>query len=450
VFSSHYLIWVHIRSRIILHGQNLGNTMATPAEPRDDVPSWMRDDPESPQSLEQGNASTTDNNIMATPAKTALAFFTSPHNPLNRSVNTKQGNGDDATATSTPPRPMHDIPSWMQDDAESPPSLKQDNIATAIKTNNTNVGNSNTSTTNSTASSKTWNQYIHESFQRDGRLLIITLVILICMNIPYIQWILYPFTIFSTWIHELCHGMAAIFAGGSIQKILIFSDTSGLAYTVVPSQRKGFVISAGYQGTAAVGCLLLLFRRTKRGPRAGTMSVAITMILSCLLWIRNIFGFAVIFIMGIILAGSAIRLPSVHMRNVYVCLAVTCSLNAVTSVRALFGSDHMVNGEPSGTDAHSMAEVKGGTSSIMWAMLWLVLALVLTFLGIVFAVPGPDEVADFRCCGVCQDVGLFGCCNYPGQRFASRIKKKWSDGDNGNRDNDNERNNNINNSSECF
>jgi len=241
--------------------------------------------------------------------------------------------------------------------------------------------------------------------------------------------------------------MAAVFAGGSIRKILIFSDTSGLAYTVVPSQRRGFVISAGYQGTAAVGCLLLLFRRTKRGPRAGTMSVAVTMIISCLLWIRNIFGFAVIFVMGIALAGCAIKLPSVHMRNVYVCLAVTCSLNAVTSVRALFGSSHLVNGEPSGTDAHSMAEAKGGTSSIAWAVLWLVLALVLTFLGIVFAVPGPDEVADFRCCGVCRDVGLFGCCNYPGQRFGSRIKKNWNGGNNSNSDNANEGNNN-NNSSE--
>ena len=270
------------------------------------------------------------------------------------------------------------------------------------------------------------NEYFRDSFKRDGRLLLITLAILICMNVPYVKWALYPFTIFSTWIHELCHGTAAILAGGRISKLIIYPDASGLAYTSVPSQRRGFVISAGYQGTAAVGCLLLLFRRTKRGPRAGTMTVAMTMILSCLLWIRNAFGFLIIFVMGTLLAGVAIKLPSAHMRNVYVGLAATCSLNAITGVRNLFGSDQTVNGEPSSTDAHSMADLKGGTSAA-WAVLWLVLALVLTTLGILFAVPGPDEAADFQCCGVCLDLGMFRCCNYPGQKLASRAKEKWNE-----------------------
>jgi hypothetical protein len=289
---------------------------------------------------------------------------------------------------------------------------------TAINTNaNTSTG---TSTNAEIASQKTWNEYFRESFTRDGRLLIITLLIIICMNIPIIKWILYPFTIFSTWIHELCHGLAAIFTGGSISKIMIYPDTSGLAYTSANPNRRGFIASAGYQGTAIIGCLLLLFRRTKRGPRTGTMIIALMMIVSACLWIRNIFGFIFIFIFGIILVGSAWKLPSTYIKNLYIILAVTCSLNAITSVNALFGSNTMVNGTISSTDAHTMSDVVGG-SYILWAILWLFLAIICTLIGILFAIPGPDEVADFTCCGICQDYGCFKLCNYPGQRCTKRM-----------------------------
>jgi len=274
------------------------------------------------------------------------------------------------------------------------------------------------------ASNKTWGEYFRDSYKRDGRLLIIMVLIIICMNIPYIKWILYPFTIYSTWIHELCHGLAALLSGGRIEKILIFPDTSGLAYTA--SNARGFVASAGYQGTAVIGCLLLIFRRTKRGPRSGTMTIALAMILSCLIWIRNVFGFIFILVMGIILAGVSWKLPSKYMRSVYVVLAVTCSLNAITSVSALFGSNSVVNGQPTSTDAHTMADITGG-SYIIWAMLWFFLALILTIVGILFAIPGPDEVADFQCCGVCQDIGCFKLCNYPGQRFTSRFRNGGGD-----------------------
>jgi len=304
----------------------------------------------------------------------------------------------------------------------APPMTKNSSTNTNANTGNTNY-TSNNNNAAELASNKTWNEYFRETFTRDGRLLMITIVILICMNIPIIKWILYPFTIFSTWIHELCHGLSAIVVGGSISKIMIYPDTSGLAYTAANPNRRGFIASAGYQGTAVIGCLLLLFRRTKRGPRTGTMIIALLMIISCCAWIRNIFGFVFIFCFGLILLGIAWKLPSCYMRDVYIVLAVTCSLNAITSIHDLFGSNYQINGSTSdtvSTDAHTMSDVVGG-SYLVWAILWLFLALLLTFVGIIFAIPGPDEVADFTCCGICQDMGCFKLCNYPGQRCIKHI-----------------------------
>lgn len=281
------------------------------------------------------------------------------------------------------------------------------------------------------AKQKTWSEYFRDTFRRDGRLLLITLVILIIMQIPFIHWLVYPFTIFSTWCHELSHGMAAIFVGGDIAKLEIFPDGSGLAHTSAPRGR-GFIVSAGYQGTAVIGCLLLMVRRTKRGPRTGMMALAVSMLLSTLLWIRNLFGAIFIACMGLALAFAAWKLPSARMRDLYICVAVTTALNAITSVHNLFGSNFEVNGQKSSTDAHTMADLKGG-AHWLWATLWLFLALFSAIVGILFCIPGPDEIADFTCCGVCQDLGCFHICNFPGQRLMQRMSQS-NDNDDGNND----------------
>jgi len=276
---------------------------------------------------------------------------------------------------------------------------------------------------------QTWGEYFCGTWKRDGRLLVITLLIIVVMQIPFVHWVLYPFTIFSTWVHEICHGMAAILVGGDIDRLELFPDGSGLAYTTTTTTgSRGFVASAGYQGTAVVGCLLLAVRRTKRGPRTGLMVLALFMILSTLLWIRRaVFGVMVTPVLGGLLAWAAVKLSSPRLRDLFVCVAVTTCLNAITSVRVLFGSSFQVNGEDHETDAHSMADLNSGTSSWMWATVWLCLALFCTAVGILFAIPGPDEVADFAYCGVCQDMGLFRLCNAPGQRWMRRLFGKGND-----------------------
>ena len=57
---------------------------------------------------------------------------------------------------------------------------------------------------------------LRELYSRDKRLLRAILLIVILLNAPVGQYILYPFMLFSTWIHELFHGLAALSVGGSI------------------------------------------------------------------------------------------------------------------------------------------------------------------------------------------------------------------------------------------
>lgn len=394
------------------------------------VPEWLEEDTSSPTAIatpvndsdiEMGS------NAWLRDDRSPVASPTSSPTRANRPAA-----ADDERIIHAPSRQRGTIrsPSRQGDAPQSPrpisPKPTPKPITTSNNSNNGNDNNNNGAPTSAAeaAAQKTWGQYFKESFKRDGRLLLITVGILIVMNIPVIKWALYPFEIFCTWIHELCHGLAALMLGGTIVKLEIFPDTSGLAtYSNLRNwDYRWFVSSAGYQGTAVTGFFLLIFRRTKRGPRTGTMAIAGAMLLSACLWVRNVFGFCFVFGIGILLAVLAYFLPSSHIRSLYVCLAATTALNAITSIHDLFAYTMYINGEAAQTDAHTMAELVGG-SSITWAVFWFCLAILLTLLGIVFAIPGPDEVADFACCGVCQDCGLFTPCNYPGQRFLERYRR---------------------------
>lgn len=299
-------------------------------------------------------------------------------------------------------------PEWLKSN-QSQPSV---GVTPAITDTNT---SSNSALANNTSTNDPSRQRnCMEFLKHDRRLLIITLLIIVFINVPFLRWIVYPFTIFSTYIHEVCHGMAAIFVGGAIQKILLYPDGSGLAYTyTMGTKSQGFVASAGYQGTAAVGCFFLLFRRTKRGPRAGMMALGIFMILTVILWIRSVFGILIVSGMSVLFCLAAWKLPTGRIRDLYTSIAVTTVLNAITSVQALYGSNFVVNGQASSTDAHTMAEIVGG-SRILWATIWLLLAIVLTLVGLVFAIPGPDEQPYFRCCNVFQP--CFNLCNFQRQK----------------------------------
>lgn len=225
--------------------------------------------------------------------------------------------------------------------------------------------------------------------KRDKPLLIAIAAMVILMNIEKVSLVLYPFKIFSTWIHEQCHGFAAILVGGGISKLLIYPDTSGLAWTYTDGTawKRGFVASGGYTGTAVLGMIMLLFRRTHRGPTIGTISLGVMMLLSCMLYVRNQFALIILPIMAVIFILCAWKCKAIHLGYLYSFLAATCSFNAVDNISELFGGVGYVNGEPAAGDASAVAEHWGGTDK-MWATMWFVGALICSAIGLLFPFDG--------------------------------------------------------------
>jgi hypothetical protein len=232
--------------------------------------------------------------------------------------------------------------------------------------------------------------------QRDWRLFRAIIVIVVLMQFQTGQYVLYPFMIFSTWIHETCHGTAAILSGGRVNWLKIYENGSGLAYCSMPSgvMKRVFFKSAGYVGTALIGGVLLLFRRTKRGPRLGIYITGAVILLTSALFVRNTFGLLILIPMGLVLLLCGWKLPSNRMRDVYALLAATCCLNAILSIHVLFSTESAyVGGEVRDSDAQAVAEILGLTCWI-WALIWFIFAFIMTFIGLVFALDGPDELEE--------------------------------------------------------
>ena len=183
---------------------------------------------------------------------------------------------------------------------------------------------------------------------------------------PWAPLILYPFKLFTTWIHECGHALMTVLVGGDVMSITIEPDTSGLTMSSIPATRiaRGLVASAGYLGAAVVGCLLIAATRIERRAHLILLGIGAFMLFTLVVWMRNLFGAAVVLGWGSALVALARRggLGNAQ-RFLLSLLAIQVALNAVYDIRVLY----LVRGE---SDAATMARLFA-LPSWAWATLWI-------------------------------------------------------------------------------
>jgi Peptidase M50B-like len=191
----------------------------------------------------------------------------------------------------------------------------------------------------------------------------------VCLGVSLTPWgplLLYPFTLFTTWVHECGHAVMAVLMGGSVASITIQPDTSGLTRSLMPAARiaQGLVASAGYLGASVVGCLLMAAARVDRRARPILWGIGAFMLLTLVLWIRNPFGAMVVLAWGVTLLWLGRQGSGNAPKFVLSVLAIQVALNAVFDIRMLF----LVHGGRS--DADTMARLFLAPAWF-WAAVWM-------------------------------------------------------------------------------
>ncbi len=130
-------------------------------------------------------------------------------------------------------------------------------------------------------------------------------------QIPYGNYILYPFTILATWFHEMGHGLAAIFLGGNFHQLKIFPNGSGVAYhsgrLFLGPIGRAFVAAAGLMGPPIAGAILILASRSFKTASISLKVLGGFLLFSVLIWVRSLFGIVAILLLGLIILGIGIK-----------------------------------------------------------------------------------------------------------------------------------------------
>jgi hypothetical protein len=225
------------------------------------------------------------------------------------------------------------------------------------------------------------------------------LATLLLWNLPFGGVVLYPFKLLATWLHELSHGVAMVLTGAGFDRVLIYRDTSGLAYAQGPvaggAVGASIIATAGYMGTPLWGAALLVLTPNARRARVALLVYAAMLLASALTLVDNRFGQNAIAAIGGGMAACAIALPARARVAVAHFIAVQACIEALLDIRVLFRTSQVINGQELActdqiktgcSDAHNMASYTFGTTddwaAWTWAAIWLVWSLAVLFVAL--------------------------------------------------------------------
>ena len=233
-------------------------------------------------------------------------------------------------------------------------------------------------------------------------LLVAAIISVLLWFIPYLEILGYPFRLFVTFIHEGSHALAALLTGHSVHSLSVSLDTSGL------TQREGagllanmFISSAGYMGSMAFGALLLFLIR--KSVKSRFILAACGVLIALLTLVFGVFTSAFTFEAwpgipftllsgGIISAGLFLvaKFATKRVATFFVSfLALQCVLNALLDLKTIFFlSTPFAPTIPN--DALNMASYTG-IPAILWAGLWIALALGILWWAMRLYVSGRDK-----------------------------------------------------------
>lgn len=184
--------------------------------------------------------------------------------------------------------------------------------------------------------------------------------ILASIGLGFVPWggkIIYPFRLFATWAHEMGHGIGGLVTGNSFKELEIYQSLGGQALIGGADGVSQVIVSSfGLIGPAALGAVAMIAGSRVRTAPYVLGALAVAMILSALIWIRNPYGFVAILVSGVVLGAIArFALPIVRVA-VSQFLAVQLALAAWSSRDYLFIKGFERDGQFFDSDTQNIAE----------------------------------------------------------------------------------------------
>lgn len=200
--------------------------------------------------------------------------------------------------------------------------------------------------------------------------------------------VVYPIRILVTFLHETSHGLAALLTGGSIDKITVAADGSGLCFT-----RGGWrwvILPAGYLGSMFWGSVILILACRTRWDKYISLALGLGLVALTFLYVRSWFGFGSGLLLGSALASAGRWLPEDANDALLTFIGSASCLYAIFDIRDITRA-------AGPTDARMFSAEIIPLPPVVWAVLWgaLALACLAAALRVALAGAGPDGKGHF-------------------------------------------------------
>lgn len=201
-----------------------------------------------------------------------------------------------------------------------------------------------------------------------GRLVIAAIVIAVLPGLPLGNYLLYPFTILTTWFHEMGHGLAALLLGYRFEQLVIYANGSGYAESSSPedisSLSSALIAAGGPLGPSVAGSLLILASSRQQWWKPALLALAGVIGVSVLIWVRSWTGVIVLPLVTVGLSWIALKArPGLQLFALQF-LGVLAALSMFRDWDYLFSESAIIGGQPMYSDT-------GAIEQALWLPHWV-------------------------------------------------------------------------------
>jgi len=207
------------------------------------------------------------------------------------------------------------------------------------------------------------------------------IIIYMLLQFPLVR---IPINFLSTWIHELGHGLGAVFSGGKFIEFVIQPNFSGAATTANSSDFQYLcVLFLGLLGPSLLGALLVFLTRAL-GRYRFALILLTAMLLMSQIWAANMFTRGTLAGAALLTGLLAWKAPKFILLYFTQITAIALCLNAITDFGYFFMGGFIRDGQVMHSDTSKIGDILGG-AYWFWGGVITLLSIIILVLGVYYS-----------------------------------------------------------------
>ncbi|MBH5321154.1 M50 family metallopeptidase [Aurantiacibacter sediminis] len=193
-----------------------------------------------------------------------------------------------------------------------------------------------------------------------GRLVLTGVLVIALPALPFGNYLLFPFTILTTWFHEMGHGLTAMLLGLDFERLVLLPNGSGYAESTssgpLSAPSRALIAAGGPIGPSVFGAGLIIASSRREWWKPALLGLAAIIALSVVIWVRSLTGLIVLPLLAAGLIWIALKGKAWAQRFTLQFLGVLAALSMFRDWDYLFSEGGLIGGRAMPSDTAIMEQ----------------------------------------------------------------------------------------------